>query len=45
MVLALRQKQSKPVLEQFKEWVDKLLLGTPPNSALGKALAYLSAPS
>jgi len=40
MVLALRQKQSKPVLEQFKEWVDKLLLGTPPNSALGKALAY-----
>ena len=39
-VLALRQQKSKPILEQFKAWVDKLLPGTPPNSALGKALAY-----
>jgi transposase len=37
---ALRQNKSKPVLEKFKEWIDKLLLATPPNSALGKALAY-----
>lgn len=39
-VLALRQQKSKPILEQFKAWVEELLPGTPPNSALGKALAY-----
>jgi transposase len=40
IVLRLREQKSKPVLEQFKAWVDELLPGTPPNSALGKALAY-----
>jgi transposase len=40
IVLQLREQKSKPVLEQFKAWVDELLPGTPPNSALGKALAY-----
>jgi hypothetical protein len=40
IVVALRQQKSKPVLEHFKAWVDQLLPGTPPNSALGKALAY-----
>jgi transposase len=40
IVLQLREQKSKPVLEQFKTWVDELLPGTPPNSALGKALAY-----
>lgn len=40
MVLALRQQKSKPNLEKFKAWVDELLPGTPPNSALGKALGY-----
>jgi transposase len=39
-VLALRQEKSKPILEKFKAWVDELLPGTPPNSALGKALGY-----
>jgi hypothetical protein len=39
-VRTIRQEKSKPVLEKFKEWVDKLLPGTPPNSALGKALTY-----
>lgn len=39
-VLALRQNKSRPVMEKFKEWVDTLLPGTPPNSALGKALGY-----
>jgi hypothetical protein len=39
-VWALRQEKSKPVLEKFKAWVDELLPGTPPNSALGKALGY-----
>jgi transposase len=38
--LALRQQKSKPLLENFKAWVDDLLPGTPPNSALGKALGY-----
>jgi hypothetical protein len=39
-VRALRQHKSKPILEKFKAWVDELLPGTPPNSALGKALGY-----
>jgi len=39
-VLALRQQKSKPLLEKFKAWIDDLLPGTPPNSALGKALGY-----
>jgi transposase len=39
-VRALRQERSKPILEKFKAWVDELLPGTPPNSALGKALGY-----
>jgi transposase len=37
---ALRQSKSVPVVENFKEWVDTLLPGTRPNSALGKALGY-----
>src|SRR5258708_6676714 len=39
-VRALRQKKSKPILEEFKAWVDELLPGTPPKSALGQALSY-----
>lgn len=39
-VVELRQQKSKPVLEKFKAWVDELLPGTAPNSALGKALGY-----
>jgi transposase len=41
-VRALRQEKSKLILEKFKAWVDDLLPGTPPNSALGKALGYTS---
>jgi transposase len=41
-IRALRQEKSKPILEKFKAWVDELLPGTPPNSALGKALGYTS---
>jgi len=40
MALSLRQSKSAPVVYKFKEWVDTLLPGTPPNSALGKALGY-----
>jgi transposase len=39
-VLAMRQEKSKPRMEKFKAWLDELLPGTPPNSALGKALGY-----
>lgn len=39
-VHALRQNKSAPIVEKFKAWVDQLLPGTPPNSALGKALGY-----
>ena len=38
--LTLRQQKSKPILEKFRTWIDDLLPGTPPNSALGKALGY-----
>jgi len=39
-VFELRQGKAKPVLEQFKSWVEELLPGTPPKSALGQALSY-----
>jgi len=39
-VLQLRQQKSKPILEKFKAWIDDLMPGTPPMSALGKALGY-----
>jgi transposase len=37
---SLRQTKSAPVVKQFKGWIDTLLPGTRPNSALGKAFAY-----
>lgn len=40
VVHALRQEKAKPLLEKFRSWLDELLPGTPPNSALGKALGY-----
>jgi transposase len=40
VVLAMRQEHSRPVLEQFKAWAEKLLPATPAKSALGRALAY-----
>src|SRR6185437_15286784 len=36
----LRRQKSAPVLATFKRWVEDLLPGVPPQSALGKALAY-----
>ena len=35
-----RRERSAPVLTTFKQWLDDLLPGTAPQSALGKALAY-----
>jgi transposase len=39
-VLQLRQEKSAPVMAAFKDWVEQLLPGVPPKSALGKALSY-----
>jgi transposase len=39
-VLKLRREKSAPILAAFKRWVEDLLPGVPPQSALGKALAY-----
>ena len=39
-VLQIRQEQSRPVVEAFKGWVDRLMPGVAPKSALGRALAY-----
>jgi transposase len=39
-VLALRQEKAKPVMEQFKGWVEKLMPATPAKSALGQAFSY-----
>lgn len=35
-----RQKYSKPILEEFKGWLDKLSPRTPPKGLLGKAISY-----
>ncbi len=37
---AVRQQQAKPLLQQFKTWLDKSALQVPPKSAVGKAIAY-----
>ncbi|MGH8269220.1 MAG: IS66 family transposase, partial [Steroidobacteraceae bacterium] len=39
-ILKRRAEQSAPLLTAFKQWVDDLLPATPPQSALGRALAY-----
>jgi hypothetical protein len=36
----LRQVQAKPLLDQFKAWLDKSALQVPPKSAVGKVIAY-----
>ncbi len=40
VVLKLRRDKSAPLMAAFKDWVEQLLPGVPPKSALGKALAY-----
>jgi transposase len=39
-ILAPRQKEAAPIMATFKKWVDDLLPGVPPKTALGKELAY-----
>jgi transposase len=35
-----RQEQSKPIVDDFKEWLDKKKLQTPPKGKMGQAVAY-----
>ncbi|MEC4684230.1 MAG: IS66 family transposase [Nitrospirota bacterium] len=39
-VYELRQKKAMPVLEEFKQWLDKRMQYTPPRGLLGKAIGY-----
>jgi len=36
----LRQEKAKPILDDFKAWLDKRSLQTPPQGLLGKAINY-----
>lgn len=36
----LRQEKANPIIEDFKNWLEKTLLGTPPQSPLAKAIKY-----
>lgn len=38
--LEIRQKQAKPILDKFKQWLEKSLPQSPPQSAIGKAMSY-----
>ena len=37
-IRSLRQRESRPVLDEFKKWLDKKVPQTPPSHLLGKAL-------
>jgi transposase len=39
-IYAERQERAKPILDEFKEWLDKKALQTPPKGLLGTAIAY-----
>ena len=39
-IRVLRQEKAKPVLEDFKTWMDERMRFTPPKGLLGKALNY-----
>ena len=39
-IYELRQKEAKPILEDFEKWLRKKQLQTPPKGLLGKAVAY-----
>lgn len=36
----LRQQKARPLLDQFRHWLDKSALQVPPQSAVGKAVGY-----
>lgn len=38
----LRQDEAKPILDEFKEWLQNKASGIPPKSTLGKAFIYIT---
>ena len=38
---AIRQQQSKPIIDKMKRWLEKSLPNVPPKSDIGKALLYM----
>ena len=36
----LRQQEAKPILDEFKVWLDEMATKTPPKGLLGKAIGY-----
>jgi len=38
---ALRQTQAQPIVDQLRQWLEKNIPRTPPQTLLGKALSYL----
>lgn len=40
VILQIRQEQARPILEDFKKWLSKKQLQTPPKGLLGKAVSY-----
>jgi transposase len=39
-IYRMRQNEAKPILEDFKKWLSKKSLNTPPKGLLGKAVSY-----
>jgi transposase len=39
-IYRMRQDEAKPILEDFKKWLSKKSLQTPPKGLLGKAVSY-----
>lgn len=39
-IVAVRQKELKPLLEEFRDWLEKKALHTVPKSLLGQAVSY-----
>jgi len=39
-IYAMRQEKARPILEDFKKWLEKRLPQTPPKGLLGQAIAY-----
>jgi transposase len=39
-IYRMRQDKAKPILENFKKWLSKKSLNTPPKGLLGKAVSY-----
>ncbi len=43
-IYLVRQQESKPILDKFKQWLDRTALRTPPKGLLGKAVGLYAEP-